>query len=183
MQSSADAVHTPAAKRQKVKDECPPSGEKSRDWANLTPGQKKRTFESLTEAAMGETLPLHFLKSKQRAEAAALAEKHEQQYDQVADKEATYLAHGLSECSKRTYESRLGQLAARERVRAARKEEAELQLRLDIEEGEALMRNLERDEGQMSYWLHSHRRCAPPRCVGFMPPRCCPGSRGSSSSS
>ena len=183
MQSSADAVQTPAAKRQKVKDECPPSGEKSRDWANLTPGQKKRTFESLSEAAMGETLPLHFLKSQQRAESAALADKHNKQYDEVADREATYLARGLSECSKRTYEARLGQLASRERVRAARKDEAELQLRLDIEEGEALMRELQRDEGQMSYWLHSHRRCTPPRCVGFMAPRCCPGTSRASSSS
>ena len=115
--ASSDAYKTP----KKVKDECPPSGEKSRDWANLTPGQKKRTFDRLSEAAMGETLPLHFLKSKQRAEAAALEEKHNQQYDQVADREATYLAHGLSECSKRTYESRLGQLASRERTRRARR--------------------------------------------------------------
>ena len=182
MQSSPDAVQTPA-KRQKVKGECPPSQDKSSAWANLTPGQKKKTSESLLEAAMGETLPLHFLKSQQRAESAALAEKHHQQYEDVADREATYIARGLSECSKRTYEARLGELASRERKRAARKEEAELQHRLDIEEGAALMRELERDECQMSYWLHSHRRCTPPRCVGFMAPRCCPGTSRASSSS
>ena len=177
--ASPDAYQTP----KKVKDECPPSEQKASAWANLTPGQKKRQLDSLSEAAMGETLPLHFLRSKQRAESAALTEKHSKQYDEVADREATYLACGLSECSKRTFEARLGQLASRERTRRARKEEAELQLRLDIEEGEALMRNLERDEGQMSYWLHSHRRCTPPRCVGYMAPRCCPGPGHASSSS
>ena len=37
-----------------------------------------------------------------------------------------------------------------------------MQRALDIQEGEALMRELECDEGAMSYWLHSHRRC---RCM------------------
>ena len=94
--------------------------------------------------------------------------------------EAQYIVNGLHDCSK-PYVARLGQLATRERAREARQEEAELQHRLDLAEGEALMRELEMDEGKMSYWLHAHRRCQPPKCIGFLPPKCCcPGSaRGS----
>ena len=176
--SSPDEVQTPA-KRQKVKDEVSPSSALTK----LSAGEKKRTFDKLAEAAMGETLPMHFLKAQQATETAALTAKHNAQYEAVADKEAAYIAAGLTECGKRSYEARLAQLATRERVRAARRDEAELQHRLDVQEGEALMRELEQDEGKMSYWLHSHRRCAPPRCVGFMPPRCCPGTSRASSSS
>ena len=166
------------AKRQRVKDE---GASAPSPFSNLNAGEKKKTFDRLAEAAQGETLPLHFLKAKHANEKTALEAKHYNEYEGVADKEAQYIATGLTECSKKSYEARLGQLATRERARAARKDEAELQRRLDLQEGEALMHELEQDEGKMSYWLHSHRRCTPPKCIGFMPPRCCcPGAaRGS----
>ena len=168
-------------KRQRVKAEGEGSASAPSPFTNMKPGEKKKAFDNLVDAAKGETLPLHFLKAKHEVEKSELMAKHHAEYEQAADKEAQYIVNGLVDCTKKTYVVRLGQLATRERARAARQEEAEIQHRLDLAEGEALMRELEMDEGKMSYWLHSHRRCQPPKCIGFLPPKCCcpGGARGS----
>ena len=152
-------------------------------FESMTSSQKKKAGKALYEAAQGETLPMHFLKAQQSEEKKKMAEAHTKQYEQLADAEANYIVGGMLACSKQAYVGRLGQLATRERARHARREEAELQRALDIQEGEALMRELECDEGAMSYWLHSHRRCRPPKCCGSIPPRCCPGNCGGQASS
>ena len=164
------APHTP----------CKRERDELSQFESMTNSQKKKAGKALYEAAQGETLPMHFLRAQQ-SEEKKMEEDHTKKFEQLADAEANYIVGGMLACSKQAYVGRLGQLATRERARAARREEAELQRALDVQEGEALMRELECDEGKMSYWLHSHRRCRPPRCLGSIPPRCCGGAASSSS--